>query len=219
MRRCVFLLLALGVVSSAYGQDLPRTSDLQPVFVRTTGAGAELKGQLLDLSDDTLALLVDGQRVGMPLQTIARIQTRGDSVRNGALIGALVLGGWCAIICGQGLDGGATLPVAVIFNAALGVAIGAGIDAFIPGRTTIYNRPSLPDGRESWTAKDLGVVTRTKKEAAGFATSMELRNLSTEEPNPAMFAIPPDCAVIEQEATPGDGSQRVLPRPEEPDRR
>jgi hypothetical protein len=70
-----------------------------------------------------------------------------------------------------------------------------------------------PQGQtvEFWTAKDLGVVTWTKTEAAGLTTTKELRNISTREPSPALFAIPADYTVIEQEARPGNGPQRVLP--------
>lgn len=71
-----------------------------------------------------------------------------------------------------------------------------------------------PQGQkvEFWTAKDLGVVTWTKIEAAGLTTTKELRNISTREPSPALFAIPAEYTVIEQEATPGKGPKEVFPR-------
>lgn len=83
------------------------------------------------------------------------------------------------------------------------------------GRRVAKARTRGPQGQqvEFWTAKDLGVVTWTKTEAAGLTTTRELRNLSTEEPDPAVFAIPVDYTVIEQEAAPGAGPQIVPPRP------
>ena len=39
-----------------------------------------------------------------------------DSLVNGALIGAAVVGVWCAIVCGQGLDSHGQLPLAVVVN-------------------------------------------------------------------------------------------------------
>ena len=63
-----------------------------------------------------------------------------DPVRNGALIGAIVGGAWCALVCGQALDDPGALPVAVTINAVFFAGIGAGIDAMIPGRNTIYRR-------------------------------------------------------------------------------
>lgn len=52
-----------------------------------------------------------------------------DSLKNGAVIGAVVLGTWCLIVCGQGLDSSGQLPAAVAVNAGLGALIGATIDA------------------------------------------------------------------------------------------
>jgi hypothetical protein len=63
-----------------------------------------------------------------------------DSLKNGAIIGAVVLGAWCAIICGQGLDNAGKLPLAVLVAAGEGAAIGAGIDAMHSRKTGIYFR-------------------------------------------------------------------------------
>jgi hypothetical protein len=92
----------------------------------------------------------------------------------------------------------------------------------VSGHRVAKARTKGPQGQrvEFWTAKDLGVVTWMKKEAAGgFTTTKKLRNLSTEEPDSAMFAIPADYTVIEQEATPGDGPEGLPLRPGRPNRR
>ena len=66
----------------------------------------------------------------------------GDSLKNGAIIGAVVVGAWCALVCGQGLDSSGQIPIAVAANAGLGALIGAGIDADHRGRTLLYPRSS-----------------------------------------------------------------------------
>ena len=42
----------------------------------------------MELSKTTLAMLVDGQRVDVPIDNVLRIDARTDSVKNGAIIGA-----------------------------------------------------------------------------------------------------------------------------------
>jgi hypothetical protein len=74
-----------------------------------------------------------------PTKTAAPPSGR-DSLKNGAIIGAVVLGTWCAIVCGQGLDSPGKLPLAVLVAAGEGAAIGAGIDAMHSRKTGIYFR-------------------------------------------------------------------------------
>lgn len=63
-----------------------------------------------------------------------------DSVMDGALVGAVVLGAWCAIVCGQGLDNAGQLPLAVLAAAGYGALIGAGIDAMQSRTARISHR-------------------------------------------------------------------------------
>ena len=83
---------------------------------------------------------------------VARIQKRGDSLRNGAIIGAVV-GVAMGIITagisdcpGDHPGGGCPGSRAALFLVSTGVysAIGTGIDALIPGRTTLYEAPKAP---------------------------------------------------------------------------
>jgi hypothetical protein len=85
----------------------------------------------------------------------------------------------------------------------------------LAGHRVAKARTKGPHGQEVefWTAKDLGVVTWTRTEAAGFTTTKELRNLSIEDPDPAVFAIPADYTIIEQQGTPANGPPIVPPRP------
>ena len=63
-------------------------------------SGQELRGFLVDLSPTTLAMLVDGKRVEVPLDRVLRIEGRNDSVKNGAAIGAAIGGGLIVLACG-----------------------------------------------------------------------------------------------------------------------
>jgi hypothetical protein len=124
-------------------------STISPVYVRDIN-GAEIHGQLLQLGPDTLSLLDRGTVRDVKLADVARIESRGDSVKNGAIIGAAILGGWCALICPQGLDGyGRQFGYVLAINTALGATIGAGIDAMHVGRTTIYEPAEIQSAHRS----------------------------------------------------------------------
>lgn len=128
--------LLAAVPVQAIAQDA--TPKLNDVFVRSTD-GVEVRGQLLDFQPVTLSLFIDGTRREIPLANVDRIQIRGDGVRNGALIGAAIGAGLWGIAAGR--YGSEFVPVAV--GAAIGYGlVGAGIDAMIPGRTTIYSKPT-----------------------------------------------------------------------------
>ena len=70
-----------------------------------------------------------------------RIDIHPDSLKNGATIGAIVMGGLTAIGCGA-VQRGRLGATALVFNTAFGGLIGAGIDAWNGGRTTIYSKPA-----------------------------------------------------------------------------
>ena len=84
------LAIAIAVVltagSSAAQEAQPR--DLARVFVQVADQGEEMAGHLLDLGPSGVTLLVDGVRRQVPLESVLRVQTRGDSLWNGTLIGA-----------------------------------------------------------------------------------------------------------------------------------
>jgi hypothetical protein len=111
----------------------------QPVYV--TGRDAKVvRGTLMDLGPETLSLLVDGQRIDMPLASVTRIEAPGDRVRNGAIIGAIIMSALCAASCAEGVDSGGEVAGLVVLNVFLGAALGAGIDAMHQGRTVIFER-------------------------------------------------------------------------------
>ena len=105
-------------------------------------SGEELHGYLLELSPTTLAMLVNGKRVEMPIDSVLRIDGRRDSVKNGAVIGAAISAGLGLIVCAEGHGSTASCASGLALNAAAGALIGAGIDAMHQGRTTIYRKPA-----------------------------------------------------------------------------
>ena len=142
MKAFVFLAaVGLATPAAAQGSATISPRPVSAIYVRSVGGG-EARGQLLRLGPDTLTLLEQGTSRDIPLASVTRIDARGDSVKNGAIIGAVVLGAWCALICPQGLDGYSNnqLPYILGVNIALGAAVGAGIDAMHVGRTTIYQQ-------------------------------------------------------------------------------
>lgn len=143
----VIAWLALGLAATARAQDDPakasQTTDVDQRrhFVRLT-SGEEFSGRLLKSGNDEVRLLVNGRERIVRLDQVVRVERSGDSLRNGAFIGALVAGAWCALVCGQGLASSGQVPLAVAANAGLGALVGAGIDAAHRGRTLVYPRPS-----------------------------------------------------------------------------
>ena len=115
-------------------------------------AGTETSGKFLRLNPDSIVLLVDGAERRFETSRVARIQKRGDSLRNGAIIGAVVgvaLGILTAGIAdcpGDRTSDGCPGSRAALLLVSTGFysAVGTGIDALIPGRTTLYEAPKAP---------------------------------------------------------------------------
>jgi hypothetical protein len=158
MRGCLAILIAALVPTAARAQEtasswpgLAPSGAVSTVYV-LDDAGVETSGRLLRLNADALVILVDGAERQFDAARVRRIQTRGDSLRNGALIGAIVgvalgfvVGGMAD--CPDGNRGGdCPGSRAALFLVSTGVyaAIGTGIDALIPGRTTWYEAPASP---------------------------------------------------------------------------
>ena len=143
----IFVLTCLAAFSGAAdaGQKTRAPRAGEEIIVQTD-SGGRISGHLIELSPESLAILTAAGRMDVPLNTLERIDATHDSLVNGAVIGGLSLGLWCAVICGQGLDSTDSLPTAVIVNAGLGALIGAGIDAAHKGRTPIYIRTAGKSG-------------------------------------------------------------------------
>ena len=134
--RSLTLVLALLLPAAARAQQ-PQ----EEVIVTQSASGAELRGRLVELSRTTLGILVNGARVDVPIDNVLRIDARTDSVKNGAVIGASVMGGLSLLSCAGHRDA-AFCIWGTVAQTAFGALAGAGIDALHKGRTTIYSKPA-----------------------------------------------------------------------------
>jgi hypothetical protein len=146
MIRETALVLALLLPAAAFAQGgtakpAPPLKAPEEVIVTQSTSGQELRGFLVELSPTTLAMLVDGKRVEVPLDRVLRIEGRNDSVKDGAAYGALIAGGLTGLACAQAI-GDRYCVTAVLFYTGIGALTGAGIDALHKGRTTIYSKPA-----------------------------------------------------------------------------
>ncbi len=161
MKRCIAILVATLVPVSVCAQESALTwpglnpSGLSTVYV-LDDAGVETSGRLLQLNPDSLVILVGGAERRFEAARVRRIQKRGDSLRNGALIGAIV--GAALGLAAAGISdcsgGGSSCPgsrvTLVLVSTGVYAAIGTGIDALVVGRTTLYDASKVPPsaGRE-----------------------------------------------------------------------
>src|SRR4051812_34894938 len=137
MRVVASVLVVLALSAPASAQD-----SFKQVWVTQSDSGEVVRGRMVNLSPQSLTLLTsDNRRVDLPLDAVLRIEAKGDSLKNGALIGAAVFGGLMVLEC-QGLSRGSQCVTGIVLDAGLGALIGAGIHAMNGGRTTLYSRPA-----------------------------------------------------------------------------
>jgi hypothetical protein len=116
------------------------------VYVRDL-AGNVSKGKILGLSSTSLDLLTkSGARELAEADILEIKQWRGDSLVNGAVIGATAGGliGLLPIIamCSEVRNCAGPAAVGIALSAGIGAGIGVGFDALIPHKQTIYNGSS-----------------------------------------------------------------------------
>lgn len=139
MRMCLTLLVAVFLAAPVAAQET-----FKQVWVTQSDSGEVVRGRLVELSPDSLVLLTpDNRRVTTPIDRVLRIEAHGDSLKNGAAIGAGVMAGLAALGCGLS-DGSAFCLRAAVVNTAFGALIGAGIDALNGGRSTLYKKEAPP---------------------------------------------------------------------------
>lgn len=135
-------------VREAHAQDFSsiQLKNLPIVFVQER-SGAETRGRLLSITPDAIAIDVEGSQRRFAAADVVRIDRRGDSLKNGALIGAAV-GVFTAFLSdcprtgNSAGNGCAGARVAYLLGgSAIWAGIGAGIDALIPGRTRLWPAP------------------------------------------------------------------------------
>jgi hypothetical protein len=109
-------------------------------------AGTETDGRIGLLTRDRLTLLTPAGPRNLSESDVEQIrQRRGDSLRNGAIIGAAAGAGYglaMLAITAAYSDGGGVIPSGVVSGmvlfTGLGAAAGVGIDALITRRQVIY---------------------------------------------------------------------------------
>jgi hypothetical protein len=148
----LIVLIACAVPAAAQeavpGWDGLATSNLDTVHV-LDDMGSETTGTLIGIDADSISLLVNGNERSFERARVRRLQKRGDSLKNGALIGAgvgVVLASITAAVADCPTASDTSGPGAKVGLAILGTAIytgvGVGIDALVTGRTTMYEAPA-----------------------------------------------------------------------------
>jgi len=170
----VLIALTARAVSVSAQESVPgwvglATSSLETVYV-LDDMGSETRGMLVGLDEDSISLLVNGIEQRFERQRVHRIDKRGDSLKNGALVGAVV-GVVLSAISAAAADCPSTsdtsCPGAKVALAIAGTAvytgIGVGVDALFTGRTTMYEASTagafgLPDRQPGIAVSGRGVV-------------------------------------------------------------
>jgi hypothetical protein len=136
----------VAAAGTAQAQDFSsiQLRNLPIVFVEEK-SGTETRGRLMSITPAAIQIDVDGSSRTFAPADVAKIERRGDSLKNGALIGAAIglFTGFIGDCPRAGSnDGSKGCPGArvgyVIGGSAIWAGIGAGIDALIPGRTRLW---------------------------------------------------------------------------------
>lgn len=114
--------------------------------VRVIGAdGATTRGTIVGISPATLEVRVNGDIRTFTPDSVREVAVRGDSLRNGTLIG-LGAGAAYGVAFARAFSDhprpGEAVTGALIFG-GIGAGIGVGIDALIRGHRVVYRRPGL----------------------------------------------------------------------------
>jgi hypothetical protein len=111
--------------------------------------GIKIKGKIENLNPASLRLSTKGGFRDFAQKDALEIkQKRGDSLANGAWIGALsgggIMSGFAIALCSGGeCEGeGGQVAAAIVAYTGIGAAIGVGIDAMCRHRQTIYRQPA-----------------------------------------------------------------------------
>ena len=151
-----FLLICAGGTRVA-AQEIASSFDQLAVLVKpgdkitvVDRTGRETKGRIEKLSREALILDTPAGPRQLGDADVASIShRRGDSLRNGAIIGAVAGTAYfvtlLAILQGSSDGGGVIIPTAIVGGvcfAGMGAAAGAGIDALISRRQVIYQKPA-----------------------------------------------------------------------------
>lgn len=153
---CVFVLFVL-ISSPAFAQAAAtsfahiRLEGLPTIYVQDQ-TGRETEGKLSSFTESALVLNVNGTLRTFAPAEVRRVQRKGDSLKNGTIIG-LAFGAVMGILAGGISDcpgGGSNCPgsriVIPLVAAGFYTAVGAGIDAAIQGRTLLWESNAAGSG-------------------------------------------------------------------------
>lgn len=144
---CAAALVSSVAAAQGTAQSWPGLATVEPSTVYVLDdTDVETSGRLLRLDPDSLVLLVGDTERRFEAARVRRIEKRGDSLRNGAFIGAIVGAAMGVLAAGiadcPGDDPGGGCPgtraAGLVFSIGAYAAIGTGIDALVVGRTTLY---------------------------------------------------------------------------------
>jgi hypothetical protein len=157
--KTLFCVLALfGLTSSpAFAQAAAtsftniRLEGLPAIYVQDQ-AGRETEGTLVSFTESALVLTVNGMTQTFAPSQVRRIQRKGDSLKNGTIIG-LAFGVVMGVLAGGISDcpgGRSSCPgsrvVIPLVAAGFYTAVGAGIDAAVQGRTLLWESGAAASG-------------------------------------------------------------------------
>jgi hypothetical protein len=111
-----------------------------PTVYVTEHSGQETRGQLVTFSESEITIKTGTVTKTFTADQVSLIERRGDSLKNGAIAGVAFGVLFALFAASEGCSGrqnGCRVGF-FLFGEALYGAIGAGIDALIPGRTRIW---------------------------------------------------------------------------------
>jgi hypothetical protein len=153
MSMCVVLVtLALATPVAAQTANLPaaKTKGSQTVYVTDT-AGRETKGKLVSWIGSEIVLDTGATtKIFKPGEAV-RLEGNGDSLKNGALIGAAAgaFFGWLTSSeCSCAVPGRVAIAAS---SAGLYALLGVGVDALIPGRRVLWSAGARQSARGGLT--------------------------------------------------------------------
>jgi hypothetical protein len=113
--------------------------------------GRRIEGRVLEHSQESLRLSLNGSSQDIPIDRIVRID-KPDSLKNGTLIGLGVGLGYgvvgATLLTGDGADG-SFIAAGVAMSAVACTLVGTGIDAMFNNRRTLYERGGRLQARVS----------------------------------------------------------------------
>jgi hypothetical protein len=140
-------ILALGLAPTVFAQELEgaerdlgrrlRTGDRVWVEINTTDVRT---GRVLEVANGMLRLAADGTEESIAVRSIWRVQRKQNGIVLGTLIGAGVGFALGLPIAAIGANEGTEVASPLLFMTGVGAAAGAGLDAVLWRKRTVYTQ-------------------------------------------------------------------------------